>query len=282
VVSSQLAYLLTDVLGSSDLGRPAAVKAGQTPDGADTWAAGYTPLRVAVVWMGGEGLSQRAAQGLWTSIMQSASLGAPPDGWPQPAGVLRLRVCDPSGLLPTDACPNVVDEIFIDGYQPVQADTLYRAYAVDRETGLLATVFTPPQVVEKRVYMEVPPEAQAWARAANLPTPPTQYDSLQPPVPSAEVNISSPAMFAELKGKVGISGAAGGKDFVFYRLQYGQGLNPETWVQIGADVKDPVSGGALGEWDTSGLQGLYALQLLVVQRDGSLQTATVQVTVNNP
>jgi membrane carboxypeptidase/penicillin-binding protein PbpC len=273
---------VTDVLGIPDLGRPAAFKPGLTPDGAETWAVGYTPHRVAVVWIGGEGLSQRPAQGLWTSIMQSASRDVPPDGWPQPAGVLRLKVCDPSGLLPTDACPNVVDEVFIDGYQPVQTDTLYRAYAINRETGFLATVFTPPQLVEQRVYMQVPPEAQTWARAASLPVPPTQYDTLQPPAPDPGANLTSPAMFAELTGKVTISGTAGGKDFAFYRLQYGQGLNPETWVQIGADVKSPVNGGKLAEWDTSGLQGLYALQLLVVRADHSLQTATVQVTINHP
>lgn len=286
IVSGQLAYLVTDVLGISDLGRPAVVKTGLTSNGTETWAAGYTPHRVAVVWVGGEelstGLSLRPAQGIWTAIMQSASRDAPPDGWPLPAGMLRLKVCDPSGLLPTEACPNQVDEIFIDGYQPVQADTLYRSYAINRETGFLATVFTPPQLVEQRVYMLVPPEAQTWAKAANLPVPPTQYDTLQPPAPEPDVNISSPAMFAELKGKVTISGAASGANFASYRLQYGQGLNPETWVLIGADVKTPVSNGALAEWDTSGLNGLYSLQLIVVRGDKSLQTATVQVTLNNP
>jgi len=289
IVSGQLAYLVTDVLNRPDLGRPAAIKAGQTPEGVETWSAGYTPQRVAVVWLGGEGLTQhpaqglpRAAAGLWTALMQSASREVPPDGWPQPAGVLRLKVCDPSGLLPTEACPNIVEELFIDGYQPVQADTLYRAYAIDRETGLLATVFTPPQLVEQRIFMQVPPEAQAWAKAVSLPVPPTQYDSLQPPAPNPEVKITAPEMFAELTGQVTIRGTASGADFAFYRLQSGQGLNPETWVQIGADVTTPVTEGKLAEWDTTGLRGLYALQLLVVQRDGSLQTATVQVTVNQP
>jgi membrane peptidoglycan carboxypeptidase len=281
VVSGQLAYLVTDVLGLPDLGRPAAVKPGQASAGAEAWTAGYTPQRVTVVWMGGEGLS-RASMGLWTSIMQSASHNLPPDGWPLPAGMLRLKVCDPSGLLPTEACPNVVDEVFIDGYQPVQADMLYRTYAINRETGFLATVFTPLQLVEQRVYMQVPPEAQDWAKTARLQVPPTQYDSIQPPALNPEVNLTSPAMFAELKGKVTIRGTAGGDDFAFYRLQYGRGLNPENWVQIGADVKTPVSQGTLAAWDTSGLQGLYTLQLLVVRADNSLQTATVQVTVNNP
>jgi len=284
VVSVQLSYLVTDVLDGSlpAFGRPVAFKSGTIANSSETWAVGYTPHRVVAVWMGGEGPSSRPAQGVWSAIMHSASQDVPPDGWAQPTGVLRLKVCDPSGLLPTAACPNVVDEVFIDGYQPVQADTLYRSYAINRETGFLATVFTPAQLVESRVFMLVPSEAQFWAKAANLPLPPSQYDTLQNPVPNPDVNISSPEMFAEIKGKLVIRGTASGADFAYYQLQYGQGLNPEAWMVIGPQGKSPVNKAALAEWDTSGLQGLYSLQLLVVNTDNSLQTATIMVNVNNP
>lgn len=284
VVSPQLAYLVTDVLSANnpDFGRPVAFKSGITLDGAETWAVGYTPFRVVTVWMGGEKVSPRPAVGLWTAIMQSANRDMPPDNWTQPAGLLRLKVCDPSGMLPTEACPNVVDEIFIDGYQPMQADNLYKSYAINRETGLLATVFTPEQLVEKRVYMRVPPEAQAWAKAVNLPVPPTQYDNIQPPAPNPDANIIFPIMFAKQQGRLVITGSATGTDFSYYRLQYGQGLNPETWTQIGSDLNNPVKSDKLAEWDTTGLKGLYSLQLLVIRTDHSLQTATVQISLTNP
>ena len=294
VLSPQLAYLLTDVLSAnfSDLTYPAALKTAITQDGAESWAAGYTPRRVVVVWMGSEksgtsSLAQPATKGLWISMMQAASRNLPPDDWNQPPGMVHLKVCDPSGMLPTDACPNVVDEIFIDGYQPMQSDTLYRKYAVNRETNLLATVFTPQQLVEKRVYMILPSEAEAWGQAMNLHVPPppyafnppTQYDNIQPPISDPNANVSSPAMFAELQGNVTITGTAAGLDFSYYRLQYGQGLNPDTWTQIGGDVSTPAGNGALAEWNTTGLKGLYSLQLLVVHKDHSLQTATVQVSI---
>jgi membrane carboxypeptidase/penicillin-binding protein len=299
VVSPQLAYLITDILGRPnpfEIGIPAAAKAGQTLDGRETWTVGYTPQRVAVTWIGSDaslstgpagGLSRgasglsRGASGLWSALMLDASRGQPSDAWPLPDGVLRLKVCDPSGMLPTDACPNLADEVFLDGFQPTQADGLYQAYAVNRDTGLLATVFTAPQSVEKRVYMRVPPEAQAWAASMQLPTPPTAYDTIQQPPTNPNVHITVPAMFAELKGKVAIRGSAAGDDLSYYRLQYGQGLNPQSWSQIGADSKSPVKEGALAEWDTSGLNGLYALQLLVVHSDNSITTATVMVTVKN-
>jgi membrane carboxypeptidase/penicillin-binding protein PbpC len=294
VVSAPLAYLINNVLSDEtarwpslgrpnpfELGRPVAAKPGATFDGLDTWAAGYTPQRVVVVWMGAsQPLTFRPAAGLWSAVMQAASRETSSEGWLTPPGIVHLRVCDPSGLLPTAACPNVVDEVFIDGYQPVQADTLYRTYAVNRETGFLATVYTPQQLVEERVYLLVPPEARDWAVSTGLETPPTTYDTLRASLPSPNVSITSPGMFADLKGKVIITGTAAGDDFAYYRLQAGQGLNPEAWVLI-AEGQDPVSAGTLAEWDTSGLNGLYALQLLLVRADDSLETATIQVMVDN-
>jgi membrane carboxypeptidase/penicillin-binding protein len=286
IVNPQLAYLLTDVLSANitELDRPAAFKTGILPDavGTETWAIGYTPYRSVAVWMDGEALTTRPATGLWTAIMQSANRAVPADNWDLPTGMLKLRVCDPSGLLPTAACPNIVEEIFIEGFQPTQTDTLFRSYEINRETGLLATVFTPEQLVEKQVFMQVPPEAQAWARSINLPIPPTQYDNIQPPKSNPDVILTFPIMFSDLGGFFAVTGSATGENFSYYRLQYGQGLNPETWTQIGSDTSTPVSEGKLGEWDTTGLQGLYSLQLIVIHEDRSLLTYTVQITLTNP
>ncbi len=282
IVSPQLAYLVTDILGRPnpiEIGIPAASKSGQTRDGRESWTAGYTPHRVAVVWL--EGGRGGAAAGLWAAVMQAASRGQTPDGWKLPDGVLRLRVCDPSGLLPTAACPNLADEVFLEGFQPTQADSLYESYSINRETGLLATVFTAPQLIEQRVYMRVPPEAQSWANSGPLNKPPTAYDTLQQPPMDPNAHITIPAMFATLNGKVAINGSVSGDDVAYYRLQYGRGLNPQTWSQIGADSQSPLTEGTLAEWDTSGLSGLYALQLLVVHSDNSITTATVVVTVKN-
>ena len=282
VVSQQLAYLVTDMLSRPvplEIGIPAALKTGQTLDGSEIWAAGYTPYRVAVVWIA-DGRSGSAA-GLWAAIMQAASRDQSPDGWKLPSGVLRLKVCDPSGMLPSPACPNLADEVFLEGFEPNQPDSLYQTYSVNRETSLLATVFTAPQLLEQRIYMHVPPEAQQWADEAHLPKPPEAYDTIQQPPSDPNAHITIPTMFGELNGNVTITGTAAGDDLAYYRLQYGQGLNPPNWSQIGTDSTTPVLEGTLAEWDTSGLNGLYALQLLVVHTDNSITTATVMVTIKN-
>jgi len=297
IVASQLAYLINNVLSDEsarwpslghpsflEIGRPAAVKLGQTPEGFDAWAVGYTPSRLVAVWLGtrqpaASRLSPRLAGALWSALMQRASRSLPADGWTIPAGVSMLNVCDPSGLLPTRDCPSIVSEVFLHGNEPLHADNLYRAYAVNRESGLLATIFTPPQLIEERVFMRIPAEAQAWAEMARIPTPPTTYDAIQPTPPNPTVHITLPAMFAEVSGRVPIRGTAGGADFDHYRVLIGPGLNPRTWIQIGSDSPTPVNEGLLAEWDTQGLSGLYAVQLQVVRTDQRVEVAMIQVLV---
>lgn len=289
VVSPQLAYLMNHVLsgrpeGSSllDIGRPAAVKASSTLDGAGAWVTGYTPQRVTAVYLTGAGSgSGSAAEGLWQALMQTAVAGLPSTGWQTPSGVVSVKVCDPSGLLPTSICPSVVEEVFLEGRQPVQADTLYQAFEINIETGLLATVFTPPELVRSRVYLVLPSDAQAWAEAAGIEQPPSIYDTYQPAGTLEGAQITSPAMFEDGRGVVEVRGTAAGADFVSYRLEYGAGLNPARWLQIGSNAATPVTGGLLASWDTTGLDGLYVLRLLVVRAGGRVDEALVQVTLDN-
>jgi membrane carboxypeptidase/penicillin-binding protein len=164
IITPQLAYLMTDVLKYRaarwpSLGQgnplesrpPAAVRAGRTPAGQSQWVIGYTPQRVAGVWLGYPAAAggsaavgnpsqelaeylQSATTGLWSAIHQAAHNDLPAFEWTPPPGVSGMKVCDPSGLLPTPDCPNLVDEIFLSGSEPIQADSLYRAVQITRRT----------------------------------------------------------------------------------------------------------------------------------------------------
>ena len=169
----------------------------------------------------------------------------------------------------------------MNGSEPTQPDSLYRVYEVNRETGYLATVFTPPQLVEKRVYMAFPPEARDWAAANDFPTPPDSYDAIQPVATNPDVYIASPGMFADVRGQVEITGTATGENLDYFRVLVGQGLNPQNWVQVGEDSGSLVLDGTLASWDTGDLNGLFAVQLQVVRTDQRVDTAVIQVTVDN-
>jgi len=301
-LSAPLAYLVHHVLSDEqarwptlgypnplEVGRPAGAKTGRTASGQDAWAIGYIAQRTAVFWLGLPAgtqseslyLDPRYAAGMWHALIQFTARDLPPRDWPTPSEITTLQVCDPSGQLPTPACPTVVSEVFINGNEPTAYDSLYHTYQINRETGRLATVFTPASLIDERVYMAVPPEAQAWAREAGIEIPPSAYDTIQPPQPSPYVRFSSPAPFSYVRGKVSLRGTASGDGFAYYRVQAGAGLNPQSWLQIGPDNSTLVEDGLLAEWDTRGLDGLYALRLIVVRADQTLENDTIQVTVDN-
>jgi membrane peptidoglycan carboxypeptidase len=301
VVSPQLAYLMNHALSDAsarwpgwgnpnitEIGRPVAFKSGWTGS-SDAWTIGYTPARLTAVWTGTispteagkQALSPRIPASLWAALMQAAHESLPADSWTPPAGIVEMDVCDPSGLLPTADCPEVAPEVFAGGFEPTQGDTLFRSYVVNRETGLLATVFTPPALTEERVFMSVPEEARAWAAAAGVPVAPEAYDAIQPPAQNPNVNIGAPALFAEVNGRVEIVGTATGNGFQYYKILVGEGLNPREWRQVGENVSTPVINGALAEWDATGFDGLYAIQLVVVYADQRVETAVILVAVGD-
>lgn len=300
IVNRQIAYLTTNVLSdekarwsslwhpnSLEIGRPAAAKLSVTNNAAGSWVVGYIPQLTVGVWMGLAHaelveISAEIPAGLWHAVMQYATKEMPVQDFTLPAGISLVQVCNPSGLLVTSLCPSVTQEVFLTGNEPTQTDNLYRKYSINRETGLLATVFTPPEMVENKVFLDFPAQAQAWAEQSGLFIPPDHYDSITAAMPvSQDAQFTAPRMFDYISGKLILTGSAGGEDFSYYRLQVGQGLNPDKWLQIGEDVATPVNNGVLGTWDTAGLQGLYIVELQVVRSDRRVDQAILQLTIDN-
>jgi hypothetical protein len=306
VLSPELAYLMNHVLSdersripafghpnSLELGRPAAAKTGTTNNYVDSWTAGYTPHLVAGVWVGNndstgmlEVTGSNGAAPIWNAVMTYGvrSMGLAPIGWDRPVGIKETKVCYPSGLLPTDDCQDIVREVFVIGTEPVSLDDIWQSYKINRDTGKLATVYTPPELIEDRVFQILPSGAADWIANEGIPQPPYEYDTVQGNeqiVTMQAAEIILPLPFDYVRGNVAIEGSATGDDFQHYRLQYGQGLNPDKWSQLGGDNYERVDDGVLQQWDTTGLSGLYTLQLLVIRNDQQFDISTVQVTVDN-
>jgi penicillin-binding protein 1C len=303
VISPQIAYLITNILSDdrarapafgynsalqlSD--RPAAVKTGTTDRYKDAWCLGYTPQYVVGVWVGNADNTPMerlpgslGAAPIWKETMEYLLKGQPIEPFVRPAGLEEKEVCAVSGLLPTDKCPNRVKELFIKGTAPTQQCNIHQSFKINKETGKLATVFTPPELVEEKVYAIYPPEAADWVRANDIPQPPRVYDDQYGPGPATgNVAISQPAPSSYISKGVVVTGNAKGDNFRLWRLEFGKGINPSEWTQIGGDHGNQVDNGPLDYWDVNGLEGMYTLQLRVVKNDGGVEDAAIQVTVDN-
>ncbi len=309
ILSPQLAYLMTNILsdrqarmaafGSPNAlelsdNRPAAVKTGTTNDYRDNWTMGYTPQLVTGIWIGNTDNSEmenlpgsEGAAPLWHAVMEYALQNQEIVPFVRPDGLIERQVCAVSGMLPNEHCP-LATEILIPGTEPTETCGIHQVFRVNRETGRLCTIFTPPELCEERVFEVYPPEAADWL--ASLPEdrrpsiPPTEYDTVYgPSMTASEVSITGPAPYAYVSATrlVTITGNARGGDFAFYRLAFGEGLNPGEWIQIGPDHNNQVDNNILEFWDVNGLDGLYSLQLTVVDHNQSVRQSTIQVTVDN-
>lgn len=112
--------------------------------------------------------------------------------------------------------------------------------------------------------------------------PPREYDDTFGPVFSnEEVAIARPAPFSYTQGVIEVMGNARSGDFRLYQLHFGQGLQPQTWQQIGPDHYNQVDRNVLEYWDTAGLNGAYSLRLTVIENSGALRQSAIPITIDN-
>jgi membrane peptidoglycan carboxypeptidase len=317
ILDGSLAYLMTNMLSDNNarlpafgennalqLSRPAAAKTGTTNDVRDAWTVGYTPQIVTGVWVGnnnnspmGDDVSGSNAAGpIWHAIMeyyhQRDSL--PVIDWKRPDNIVERTVCKDTGLLPTADCPTIKDLFIMDDNTstvPTQKDTYWKRFQINSQNGLLATAYTPVNLVTEQVFFDYPPGAIDWARtqrdklkAEGRPVPPSDYDSAGAPAgANAAGAITTPGGLDRLRGTITIKGNIDPATVSSYALSYGAGLNPTQWVTIpGGDPNARGTAITLGTWDTTGLDGLYTLRLGLTLKDSDkFEPYNIEVTVDN-
>ena len=176
VVDRNVALTLTDVL--SDNGsrayifgahnyltlpdRPVAAKTGTTNNYHDAWTMGYVPSLVAGVWVGNNDNSEMShgadgsvvAAPIWQGFMKRATASSTAEAFPKPP--------------PTDATkPELLGT--------VQNVTI----GIDKVSGLRATAFTPPDLVEQRTFNEA--HCELWYLDKDDPRGPAPADPTADP-----------------------------------------------------------------------------------------------------
>lgn len=105
---------------------------------------------------------------IWNEVMRGLLQGRPDQPFVRPDGLTQVEVCDLSGLLPTSACQHTHTEWFIAGTEPTQTDTTYQQVWIDALTNSIADDSTPIERRKAITVLNLPIEAQAWAREQGL------------------------------------------------------------------------------------------------------------------
>lgn len=160
VLDPRVAYLVTGMLEEvirSGTGRgartagirgPVAGKTGTTQDASDVWFVGYTPERVATVWIGHDRprsfLAGATGGGLaapvWGQVMARLQEGEPtPDAWSRPEGIVAQTVDPLTGMAVSESCPTRPRDreirLFLSEYVPAE-----RCQEMDRDRGVFSRV----------------------------------------------------------------------------------------------------------------------------------------------
>ncbi|MEM9172087.1 MAG: penicillin-binding protein 1A [Pseudomonadota bacterium] len=120
-----------------------AGKTGTSNDQRDAWFAGFNPDLVAVTWVGFDndeplGIGEeggRTALPMWIHFMRDALLGAPNGRYPQPDGLVTVRINPATGALAGANDRNFLFETFEAGTQPalVSEEQLIDPFSDDSE-----------------------------------------------------------------------------------------------------------------------------------------------------
>ncbi len=269
--------------------RPVAAKTGTTNMWLDAWTMGYTPQLAVGVWTGNsDNKPMKLADGsitaapIFSRVLAKGVEGLPAQGWEQPPGLVRVRVCVPSGLLPTPDCPSTTSDLFLAGKAPVMQDNMYQAFEINAENGKRASACTPPELIQRVVYQVYPSTAADYVRAQGIAQPPVEVDG---PCGGGElagdVAIGEPYIGARVKGGVQITGNARSGDFRAFKVEVASAQAPDQWIPIGGENFEQISNGPLEFWDTTGFDGLYTLRLVVMENSGNVQTYESPIVVDN-
>ncbi|MBT5773832.1 MAG: hypothetical protein HOH95_05595, partial [Dehalococcoidia bacterium] len=291
-------------------GRPSAAKTGTSEPYEDsrkigeTWTLGYTPYLVGGAWIGNADnqpmvdiSSAGASTTVWKSFMVFASeyLELPASPFFDDPSVVEREVCWPSGRLPTDICPQInrYTSLYASAVLPQDDDDLpdfedswWQVVGIDSRTGLLATDQTPASFVTEEVRLVLPEDEieewkglEAWAAQQGILSllAPSEEVSTEP----HPVQIVSPRPEEKIAGRYVVLGRAASLDFTRFTLEWGRGLEPDSWIKVHSSAR-PMISGSLGIWDTMLVpNGVYTLRVLLEDQKLGVRQYQVAVEVDN-
>lgn len=134
---------------------PVYWKTGTSSHYRDAWTVGIFSHYVLAVWVGDfqnkthqQFIGITTAAPLFFSIIDAIQnqIGQLSDiiyDKYKKLNLAKVKICEPSGLMPTKLCPKTVETWFIPGVSPIKKDNIFREILIDKRTGLRACKVSP-------------------------------------------------------------------------------------------------------------------------------------------
>ncbi len=302
VLAESVHYIITDILSDDSEraaafgfdtvltleDRPVAAKTGTTNNIKDTWTLGYTPQLAVGAWVGNtENTPMKSLSGLsgaapiWNQVMQEFHRDKPVEWYNRPNTVVRERICAPSGQLPSSNCQATKVEWFVEGTQPVQEDTVWQPFVLDRTTGDLARPATPPENRETKYFQILPIEAQDWIQETGFPQPPigTLYSGAENV--QGTIGLLSPTTGEHLRFNIDVRGYIQEIGTRSWRLEMQSAEPGSVPIEIAKGTGTTHSNELATLTTTMLADGRYVLSLVVQHQNGSIESLNSNVFVDN-
>ncbi|MCP4694335.1 MAG: glycosyl transferase, partial [Desulfobacterales bacterium] len=203
-------------MGSTEYPFPVAVKTGTSQGWRDAWAAVYSRDYMVGVWvgrpdhgpmnkLGGSRAAAKLAKRILLYLHPDQITGMADLGFPPPEGYTSAEISVYTGRRPVGAGEPTLLEWFPAGKLPKENQT-GEIRRIDVRDSLLATPWTPGEMIRERAFLHLPPRYIPWARANNIPLPPTAYSPMDLP-PGVQMDPAPRAVAPEtysLKGETPI------------------------------------------------------------------------------
>ncbi len=200
-------------MGSTEYPFPAAVKTGTSQGYRDAWAMVYSRDYMVGVWvgrpdsgpmnkLGGSRAAANLAQRILLHLHPDQTTGMADLGFPPPKEYKPVEISVYTGQRPAGAGEPTLLEWFPGGLAPRENQT-GQVHRIDVRDNLLATSRTPPEMVRERAFIHLPRRYASWARANNIPLPPTEFSPLDLP-PGIQIHsaaLTGPLETYTLKGE---------------------------------------------------------------------------------
>jgi len=305
VLQASVAYLVNDILADSqarastlqapqpflDLPGAVAVLDGMSSDNRGSWTLGYSPdfllalhtSRADAAPMSLDPARRLGSAPVWHTLLNRARTqrSLPPRAWQKPPDIEEFLVCETSGMLPisTEHCPTRREQLPAGSI--LQRDSLWQTVEINRATGQLATVNTPPADILRQSFFLPPEPALDWWLANDRPMPPGDDTAANPQASQPALQLTAPSDFAYVGATVEIAGRINRPGAQRWRLEYGADVNPSQWTPITESAVTSEPSTITSTWHTAQLNGTYSLRMTGSFADHSQYADTILLTIDN-